>query len=134
MKTLLVLEDEPSVMRMLRHMLKEYGLIEATGAEQALRLFADHAHRIDLLLTDVTLPTSSGIRVALLLRSALPGLPVILMSGHLVNGWSDQDCADLQRLGSHLVTLVQKPFQVQVLLNAVCELIERPQCEKAGTE
>jgi CheY-like chemotaxis protein len=38
-KTVLVLEDEPLVMKLLRHMLKLYNLVEATSAEEAFRPF-----------------------------------------------------------------------------------------------
>ena len=64
MRTLLVLEDNPSVLIVLRLMLETYSLIEAGTAEQAIRLFTDHGRKIDLLVADVTLPTSSGIQVA----------------------------------------------------------------------
>ena len=82
MKTLLVLEDNPSVMMVLRLMLETYSLIEASNAEQAIRLFTDHGRKIDLLVADVTLPTSSGIQVAMLLHLEIPDLPVILTSGY----------------------------------------------------
>lgn len=61
MKTILMLEDEPIVMRLLRHILKQYSGIEATTAEQAIRLFLDHVREVDLLVSDVTLPSSSGV-------------------------------------------------------------------------
>ena len=96
MKTLLLLDDEPAVIKLLRHVLK-YELIEATTAEQALRLFIGRDRQIDLLVADVSLPTSSGIQVALLLRLALPNLPVILASGYPVSAWSDRDFADMER-------------------------------------
>src|SRR5260370_41846289 len=99
-KALLVLEDNPSVMMVLRLMLEQYSLIEASTAEQALRLFIDHGRKIELLVADVTLPTSSGIQVALLLRKEIPTLRVILTSGYPVGAWSDGDSADLVRLGS----------------------------------
>lgn len=122
MKTLLVLEDEPALRVLLRHLLKHYCLIEAATAEQALQLFNDHGS-VDLLLADVTLPTSSGIQVALLLRSEIPGLPVILTSGYPVSVWSKRDAADLERLGSSSLAIIQKPFQTQVLPNTVREMI-----------
>lgn len=43
-QTLLVLEDEPPLMR---HMLKEYSLIEATTAEEALGLFTSQGRQVD---------------------------------------------------------------------------------------
>jgi DNA-binding NtrC family response regulator len=119
MQTVLVLEDESSVMSLLRHILGQYSLIEATTAEEALRTFIDHDHQIDCLVADVTLQTSSGIQVALLLRSELPELPVIFTSGYPVSGWSDRAAADLERLGSTSVSILHKPFQPQALVDAV---------------
>ena len=114
-------------------MLKQYTVVEAATAEQALRLFTEHDYQFDLLLADVSLPTSSGIQVALLLRSAIPELPVILTSGYPVSGWNDRDSADLARLGSNSIAILQKPFQARVLLDAVRELTGGPQPEKART-
>ena len=133
MKTVLVLEDKSSLMNLLRHMLKQFSLIEATTAEQALRLFIEHGRQVDLLVADLTLPTSSGILVALLLRAEIPDLPVILTSGYPVSDWTGRDYTDLQRLGSTSVELLSKPFQTQVLSDAVRKLIEAPQNERART-
>lgn len=133
MNTILVLEDEPSVMTLLRYMLKQYNLLEATSAEQALQLFLEHDRKIGLLMADVTLPRSSGIQVALLLRSRFPHLPVILTSGYPVSDWTGRDYTDLKRLGSTLVAFLQKPFQTKALSNAVCELIGESHPEIART-
>jgi two-component system cell cycle sensor histidine kinase/response regulator CckA len=133
LKTLLVLEDDLSVMMILRLMLEQYSLIEASTAEQALHLFTDVDRKIDLLVADVTLPTRSGIQVALLLRSEAPDLPVILTSGYPVSAWSDWDSADLERLGSRSVATLQKPFQGNALSDAVRELIGTAPSEAAGT-
>lgn len=132
MKTLLVLEDEPLVMKLLRHMLKQYNLVEATSAEEALRLFNDHGNQIDLLLADVTLPMSSGIQVALTIRSKAPNLPVILTSGYPVSGWNERDAADLKRLDSRSVVILQKPNPGRRLLSAVEELIGAEQPQKVS--
>ena len=67
-KTILVLEDEPLVMKLLRHVLRHYQVISATTAEQALQVFGNGPGQVDLLATDVRLPTLSGIQVALLFR------------------------------------------------------------------
>jgi CheY-like chemotaxis protein len=123
MKTLLVLDDDPSVMMLLRFILEQYSLIEASNAEEAIRLFSAHGSQVDLLVADLKLPTSSGIQVALHLRSEVPYLPVILISGYPMSAWSDRDSADLERLGSRSVRILEKPFQAQELLNAVRELL-----------
>jgi DNA-binding response OmpR family regulator len=132
MKTLLVLEDDPDVMGFLRLMLEPYRVIEACSAEEAIRLFNAHARQVDLLVADLTLPKSSGVRVAVNLRSKVPNLPVILTSGYPVGAWSDRDSADRERLGSRSITILQKPFQAQELSSAVRELLA-PRAEKTRT-
>jgi two-component system cell cycle sensor histidine kinase/response regulator CckA len=119
LKTILVLEGNASVMTVLRLMLEPYSLIEASNAEQALRLFTDHDRKIDLLVAEVKLPRGSGIQVALLLRKKIRILPVILTSEYPVSAWSNRDSDDLERLGSRLVVIIQKPFQGKALSDAV---------------
>jgi two-component system, cell cycle sensor histidine kinase and response regulator CckA len=132
-KTLLLLEDEPMVMRVLRLMLKQFSVIEATTAEKALQAFGDHDHPVDLLITDVRLPTLSGIHVALRIRSELPEFPVLLMSGYPAGGWRGTDAVDLERLGTDSVALLQKPFPAKALLSAVYDLIGKPYSDIAKT-
>jgi CheY-like chemotaxis protein len=133
MKTILLLDDESVVMDLLRQVLQKYALIEATTAEQALRLFNKNGRQLDLLLADVILPESSGIHLALLLRLEIPDLPVILTSGYPIYCWNERDCADLERLGSNRVTTLQKPFYPQDVWNAVWELIGKPPTEMVRT-
>jgi DNA-binding NtrC family response regulator len=133
MKTVLLLEDEVSLMKFMRQILKEYTLIQAATAEEALLLFIDNDHKIDLLVADLTVPTRTGVQVALLLRARLPALPVILTSGYPVSGWSARDSADLERLGVNSVTILQKPFQAKALMNAVRESLETAPSEVART-
>ena len=108
MKTVLVLQDEPGV-ELLRNVLRQYTVIEATTAEQALHLFKTHARQVDLLIADLTLPKSSGIQVACLLRSELPDLPVILKADSTIQYQSVVDVLDLlSRLEISQLGLVTK--------------------------
>ena len=132
MKTLLVLEDEPSLMKLLRHTLRDYRLIEATSAEEALLLFIDHEYQVDLLVADLTLPTKSGAQVAFHMRSKIPELPVILTSGYPVSNWSERDSSDLRRLAEMPVAVLQKPFAGYKLLALICELTGWPPAKKAS--
>jgi DNA-binding response OmpR family regulator len=125
--TILILEDEPCVMGVLRLTLSDYTLIEATNAHEAFQQFVDHGRKVDLLLADVTLPTSSGVHVARLLRAANPKLAVILMSGRPPGMWNDEAADELRRLGAHSVTLLEKPFSPDRLQSTVQGLLgQRP--------
>ena len=74
MKTILLLDDEVSLMKLMSHVLVRRGFVvwESSNAEEAIARFLDVKGQIDLLVADVNLPSSTGIQVALLLRAELP--------------------------------------------------------------
>ena len=123
MKRILILEGEPVIVALLRILLRDYSVVETTTAAQALQTFTEHNRQFDLLLAEVNLPISSGVEVALSLRSQLPTLKVILSSSYPLGMWREQDVADLQRLGDHSVTLIEKPFLPKALTDLVHALI-----------
>jgi CheY-like chemotaxis protein len=108
----------------------QYSVVEATTAEEAFLLCIDNNHQMDLLIADLTVPRVSGLQVALRLRTKLAHLPVIITSGYPVSSWRVRDAADLESLGPTLVRVLEKPFRLQVLLEAVHALIGLP--EPAG--
>ncbi len=131
MNTILILEADFTVVKFIRHVLNDYAVLDTTTAVDALRKFREHQRDIGLLIADVTSPVLSGIQVALLLKIENPNLSVILTSGYPVSGWSDQDSADLERLGADSVAVLQKPFDPHSLLHAVTEQIGAPQSHTA---
>ena len=67
MKKILILEDEPFVSNLLRLVLQGYFVVSTTTAENALCKFLEYYRRFHLLISDVALPKSSGVQVALIL-------------------------------------------------------------------
>ena len=128
MKTILLLEDEPSLLNLLHRVLvrRGYSVLQAATPRDAIRLFDDNGRHVDLIIADVTLPVVSGVQVALLLRADEPDLPVILTSGYPSNAWTDQDCGYLRRLGPDSVSILLKPFATRTLMDAVGGLIGVP--------
>jgi PAS domain S-box-containing protein len=83
-ETVLVLEDEAQVRRVVVAMLQRggYRVIEATRAEEALEVARDPGRTIDLLLTDIVMPGMSGPEVVRKMREIRPDLKAICMSGY----------------------------------------------------
>jgi CheY-like chemotaxis protein len=83
-ETILVLEDEAQVRRVVVAMLQRggYRVIEASRAEEALELASDPGRTIDLLLTDIVMPGVSGPEVVKRMRVIRPALKAICMSGY----------------------------------------------------
>ena len=125
MKLVLVLEDDRRVLDLFCLVLegKGYAVLRATVAEEAFQHAARRRAQVDLLVADVVLTASTGIRVALQLRQSIPRLKILLVSGYPVSAWRDQDCAELNELPSDSVAVLQKPFRPEVLIERVRKLI-----------
>ena len=83
-ETLLVVEDEAAVRRLLRRMLTSagYELHLAGSGDEALALCAELPRPVDLLLTDVVMQGMGGVPLAAQLVERWPRLKVIFMSGY----------------------------------------------------
>ena len=132
MKTVLVIEDDPAILALFHNVVERdgYAVLDASSAEQAYERFEENDAQVDLLIADVRLGSSSGIRVALELWSLLPNLRIIISSGYPQSMWPEQDAAELDEYPSDLVAVLQKPFLPAAMLDTVHRLIGWP-CEMA---
>jgi CheY-like chemotaxis protein len=82
--TVLLVEDQESVRRLLRDYLVDSGcsVLEATNGEEAIRIADGHYGVIDLLITDVMMPRASGFAVARALAKRRAGIKVMFISGY----------------------------------------------------
>ena len=121
-RTILLVEDEDCVREVTRHVLESAGylVLEASSAEQAMAVFHRFEGSINLLLTDVVMPSMSGTELASKLKAMRPGFVTMLMSGYSGNAGLSQ--AGL-RMGD---CFLQKPFSISLLLARVAEALSRP--------
>ncbi|MBO0697322.1 MAG: response regulator [Zavarzinella sp.] len=82
-EVVLVVDDERGVRALSGHILRTYGytVLEARGAEAAVRRASEYPGPIHLLLTDVSLSGECGRALATALTVMQPGLRVLFMSG-----------------------------------------------------
>lgn len=83
-KTILVLDDEPDVRKLVATMLSSngYKVLTAANGESAIKTFRKSKQPVDLALLDVVSPGLSGPMVAERLQALQPGLRVLFMSGY----------------------------------------------------
>jgi two-component system cell cycle sensor histidine kinase/response regulator CckA len=83
-RTILVVDDEPVVRKLVGAMVSRYGynVLTADTGEHAVTLFKNHRDSIDLLLTDVVAPGMSGPMLADRLTEIEPNLKILYMSGY----------------------------------------------------
>ncbi len=81
MAQILIVDDDPSLLRSLRGILEDAGheVTEESDGSRALRRFAGHP--TDLVITDMYMPEMNGIEFLIRLREAFPEAKVIGMSG-----------------------------------------------------
>ena len=118
-ETILVIEDEASLRRMICHALSRFGyhVLEAADAATAERLCAHHPGEIHLVLTDVVMPGRDGPDVAQELRRLRPGLRVLFMSGYAAEALGRPELAPGD------IHFLQKPFLVTELAHRVREAL-----------
>jgi PAS domain S-box-containing protein len=121
-ETVLLVEDEPALRLVIGSSLRTngYSVLEAADGAAAIELAKNCAAPIDLLLTDVILPDSSGYTIACQLQISRPALRVIYMSGY-----TDEFIADHGIVDPRMV-LLEKPFRMSALLHNIRETLDAP--------
>ena len=117
--TVLLVEDEAAVREAAKRMLRKYGfaVIEAISGPEALRLWGEHAHGIDVVLTDVVMPSMGGADLVRSLRQTRPDLKVIFMSGYT------QGTLEIAEAEESATRFLPKPFSSDQLVGALRELL-----------
>jgi PAS domain S-box-containing protein len=121
-ETILLVEDEADVREVAREILTHVGytVLEASSAEEAAVMYALHGKKIDLVLTDVIMPATSGPALAERFRAASMDVPFLFMSGYAA------DMLDSGGIAAPDVPFLAKPFTVDRLLSKVRDVLDAP--------
>ena len=127
-KRILVIDDEPTALDLLRRILemKGYDVLVATNGLEGVKLFLQQP--CDLVITDMVMPVKDGLQTILDLRSHVPDLPIIAISGGgtiskerylAVAGYLDR------------VITIAKPFAIEDITEAVSNLLQDQSSESS---
>ena len=118
-ETILLVEDEHGVRRVTRMVLAKngYNVLEAQDADEALVRYNQHNGAIDLLISDMVMPGMNGQQLAQRLKSIVPGLKVLFISGYVDN---DQLFKNEDEISE---PFLQKPYSPDTLLMKVQEVL-----------
>lgn len=120
-ETILVVEDEPALRDLVTEILGVYGykVVAAESGLHALRVWEEHGHAVDLLLTDMVMPEGiSGRDLADRLQKRDPELKVIYTSGYSP-GMAGKDLALLEGFN-----FLPKPYPPTRLAQVVRECLD----------
>ena len=116
--TVMVVDDD-EVVRVLAHgCLREAGfeVLVAADGPSAVRLFAQHADRVEVVLLDMSMPGLDGEETFLELRRIRPEVRVIFSSGHP----EEKVIARIRGLAGFL----EKPYGPDLLLNKIFDVLD----------
>jgi two-component system response regulator ResD len=118
--TVLVVDNETSMRRVLRRRLEAEGfhVEEAEDGESALRLVQARNEPLDLVLTDLSMPSIDGRQVSETLARYRPDVAVLCMS-------ADPDSVPYIESSRTPVRVMLKPFSADDLYHAVRDAITR---------
>ena len=122
LRTVLLVDDEPVLLRLAERALSRagWGVLAAASAAAAL----DAARQADpapsLLVSDMTLPDRDGLLLVGEVRQLFPGLPAILTSGYASEALRDQAAATG-------VAFLSKPYGMAELLDTIGRVLQ-PHC------
>jgi two-component system cell cycle sensor histidine kinase/response regulator CckA len=119
-EAILVVEDQRGVRQLATRILTRHGykVLEAADATEAIRIAEDSAHVLDLVISDVVMPTMGGPELVARLRTLRPTAKVLYMSGYTGDDLS-------RRIGQESSTaMLEKPFSASALLRAVRDVLD----------
>jgi|SRR5450756_2689671 len=117
-RRILLVEDDPDAALFATHVLTRRGGFEVTHTSDpvvALALAAEQPW--DFVLTDLDLPTMSGLEMLAALRQMMPGLPVVLITAVPRDAWPA--CAD----GCGPDAILAKPVLAEDLLATLSSVL-----------
>ena len=121
MSTILIVEDNPKNLKLVRDLLqaKGYGTLEAASAEEGLALARERAPR--LILMDIQLPGMNGIEALRALRAdpATARIPVIAITASVMQ----HNRREIE--GAGFDGFIEKPINVRGFLETVRAALEK---------
>jgi two-component system cell cycle sensor histidine kinase/response regulator CckA len=118
-ETVLVVEDDPSVRRLVVLGLRSHGYVplEAANAAEALELAAA-VSSLDMVVSDVIMPGMRGPELAARLQEVRPAMRLLLMSGHTETSEAFRDAQ------GRPIQLLAKPFTPERMARKVREVLD----------
>jgi len=121
-QTVLLVEDDESVRKTTAAALSRLGftVLTAEDGTAAVALFKEHPTKIDLVLSDLSMPRMNGWETLAALRKLAPGLRVILSSGYNeAHAMADQH-SELPQ------AFLGKPYLLHELCDTITKVLSLP--------
>ena len=124
-KTILVVEDNPLNMKLVKGLLKigKYHMLEANDAESGIQLI--RAQQPDLVLMDIQLPGMDGLAATKILKGdpSVENIPVVALTSYAMQG--DKEKA----MEAGCTGYIAKPIDTRKFLETVSQYLDEKNLE-----
>jgi DNA-binding NtrC family response regulator len=120
-KTILLVDDEAKQRMFMRRVLEDagYNVLEGADYDEALTIHSQYRGKIDVVLTDISLPGPHGYALVKALLDIDPGVNAIFVSGP-----AGAEVCRFHGMATTDVHFLEKPFQAADLLRRVRRVLE----------
>lgn len=119
-ETVFLIDDENMIIEIGSDILERLGyeVLTASSGEQALEIFSEKSHQIDIVILDMIMPGIGGAETYDRLKNIRDDVKVILSSGYSMNGHA----ANILARGCN--GFIQKPFDIKTLSLKIREILD----------
>lgn len=119
-RNVLVVDDEESILSSLKNVLDRmgYDVVAVNNSEEAYKVFRKRPSDFDLVITDLTMPQTTGVELASKLMDIRPDIPVILCTGF------DDAIGEVEVKAMGIRELLMKPASINELKTAIGRALE----------
>ncbi len=128
-ETILVVDDEPNILEVTEEMLQSmgYNVLTAVDGREAISVFEQNGHLVDLIILDMIMPGFSGGETFDRIKKIQPGARILLSSGYSIKGEAqkimDRGCDGF----------IQKPYNLEKLSAKLHAILGFTETEKEKT-
>lgn len=117
-RNILIVDDEENIREIIGEFLETlgYNVFEASNGEEAI--VACSRAKFDLVITDIRMPKMNGLKLLKSLKTVMPDLPVILMTGYQPS--KNQETNLSVKADGYLL----KPFSLNSLRQAILKVFK----------
>jgi len=128
-ENILLVDDEALVINVGVQLLKKLGYtaLEAQSGKEAIKIFMEGNHAIDMVILDMVMPDMSGGEVYDRIKRIDSNVKVLLSSGYSIDG----QAAEILKRGCE--GFIQKPYSMEDFSKKIREVLNKPQKSPHGT-
>ncbi|HLX95222.1 MAG TPA: ATP-binding protein [Verrucomicrobiae bacterium] len=123
---ILLMDDEATVRQLTQTTLQNYGyrVVTAKSGLDGMTVFEEYKDEIKVLVSDTDMPVLDGIAAIRAIQKLKPEIPVIITSG------TERDREQLAGIDRTHLIILEKPYSVEQILNAVAQgVASKPEAE-----